>query len=207
MTQHRKFAAILAAALLLTGCAQNPESSVIVRKDMEKVIREAQETGEQKVDAAQMQTAGTQRYTADFENASLRVRVHADAEMEIPQTDRLSLLRVRQRRFTQADCDNVRAALMGDAPLCDAVQVNQIVPRARLEEGLAAARQDLVQEQQKFADDPAYAEAMLEAAKENGIADSAEAYFAQKQQEINDLQAEYESAPVTVDYSAYPHDG
>ncbi len=207
MTNYKRFAAILAAALLLTGCAQNPESSVIVRKDMENVIREAQETGEQKVDAAQLQTAGAQRYTADFENESFRVRVHADAELDVPETDRLSLLRVKQRRFTQADCDNVRAALMGDVPLCDAVQVNQIVPRARLEEGLSGARQNLVQEQQKFADDPAYAEAMLQAAKENGIADSAEAYFAEMQQKINDLQAEYESAPVTVDYSAYPHDG
>ena len=140
MKYKRITACIAAAMLLCTACAENPDSAIIKHKDMEKVIDAASRNDESKVDVVQLQDS--ERYTADFENESLRVKVHADAAVDIPQTERLSLLRVAQRRFTQDDCDRVRSVLMGDAPLSDWTQIIQIQPRARFAESLQISSTD-----------------------------------------------------------------
>lgn len=184
------------ALLLLAGCAENPDSDIIIHKDMEKLIDEAQQTDESKAEVADLQQ--NDRYTADFENESLRVSVHADAEVEIPAIDKLSMYRVQQRRFTQEDCDRVRAALMGNAPLTDCTQLLQIRTKAQLEEMIAEHRQMLAGEEQRIANDPDYAELV----KKNN-ADSLE----DRQRCIDELQAEYEAAPDSINYATYASDG
>ena len=178
---YKMIAGISAVTMLLcTACAENPDSAIIRHKDLEKVIDAASRNDESKVDVVQLQDS--ERYTADFENESLRVKVHADAAVDIPQTERLSLLRVAQRRFTQDDCDRVRSVLMGDAPLSDWTQIIQVQPRARFEESLQISREEL-------------AEAQTAEERE------------QAQERIDRLQAQYEAAPLTIDYAAYPSDG
>lgn len=44
MKQLKRITATAAVMLLLAGCAENPESDIIVHKDMDKVIGEAQQT-------------------------------------------------------------------------------------------------------------------------------------------------------------------
>ncbi|MBR3043962.1 MAG: hypothetical protein IKH27_01275 [Oscillospiraceae bacterium] len=194
--KHKKLLAAVLSLLLLTGCAESPDSDIIIHKDMEKLIDEAQQTDESKAEVSDLQQ--NDRYTADFENESLRVSVHADAEVEIPAIDRLSMYRVQQRRFTQEDCDRVRAALMGNAPLTDCTQLMQIRTKAQLEEMIAEHRQMLAEEEQRIANDPDYAELI----KKNN-ADSLE----DRQRRIDELQAEYEAAPDMIDYAVYASDG
>ena len=91
----KKLNHVLAAAiamLMLAGCAENPETDIVVHKDMEKVIQEAQQTDVSKADVEELRQET--RYSADFGNESLRVKVHADASIEIPDIDKLSMYRV-----------------------------------------------------------------------------------------------------------------
>lgn len=192
----KKLYAAALSLLMMTGCAENPDSDIIIHKDMEKLINEAQQTGESKAEVADLQK--NSRYTADFANESLQVKVHADAEVEIPDIDKLSMYRVQQRRFTQEDCDRVRAALMGDSPLTDCTQLMQIRTKAQLEEIITEHRQMLADEKQRIASDPDYA-----ALVEQNNADTP----ADMQRRIDAFQAEYEAAPDIIDYTAYASDG
>ena len=194
--KRRRILTAALAMLLLAGCAENPDSDIIVHKDMEKLIGEAQQTGESKAEVADLQQ--NDRYTADFTNENLLVSVHADAEVEIPDIDKLSMYRVQQHQFTQSDCDRVRAALMGDVPLSDCTKLMQIRTKSQLEEMIAEHRKSLAEEEQHIADDPEYAELV----KKNNADTSAD-----MQRRIDALQAEYEAAPESIDYAAYASDG
>ena len=72
-----KYIAAALTMLLLAGCAENPDSDIVIHKDMEKVIDEAQQTDESKADVEELRQYDS--YTADIENESLRVSIHADA--------------------------------------------------------------------------------------------------------------------------------
>lgn len=188
--------AVAMAVLLFTGCAENPDSDIIVHKNMEKLIDEAKQTDTSQAEVEDLQQNA--RYTADYTNENLRVTIHADAEVEIPDIDKLSMYRVQQRRFTQEDCDRVRTALMGDAPLTDCTQLFPIRTKAQIEEIISEYRRELAEEEQRIANDSDYAELV----KTNNP-DSLENY----QRRIVEWQAEYETAPDMIDYSAYASDG
>ena len=196
MMKQRFFLAGVMVTLLLTGCAENPDSDIVVHKNMENLISEAQQTDVSKAEVEDLQQFD--RYTADYTNENLRVTIHADAEIEIPDIDKLSMYRVQQRRFTQEDCDRVRAALMGDTPLTDCTQLLQIRTKAQIEELIAGQRQILAEMEQRIANDPDYAELI-----KNENADT----LKDLQQRIDELQAEYETVPDIIDYNAYASDG
>ena len=196
MKEIKRVLAAALAVMLLTGCAKNPDSDIVVHKDMEKVIREAQKTDVSKADLEELRQET--RYTAEIENEGLRVKLRADADVELPEIDKLSMYRVKQRRFTQEDCDRVRAALIGDAPLSDCTQLTQIRTKAEIEEQIAAMRESLAEEQRHVAEDADYAKLV-----EQNTPDQ----FADMQKRIDKRQADYEAAPDTIDYAAYAHDG
>ena len=190
----KKIKCVLAAVLavmLLTGCSKNPESEIVVHKDMEKVIEEAQQTDVSKADLGELRQETL--YHTDLENESLSVKVQADAPVEIPDIDKLSMYRVKQRRFTQEDCDKVRAALMGDAPLTDCTALMQIQTKAEIEEQIAALRESLAEEQRHVAEDADYAR-LVEQNTPDMLADL--------QKRIDERQAYYEAAPDSIDYAA-----
>ncbi|HBI86033.1 MAG TPA: hypothetical protein DDX71_07110 [Ruminococcus sp.] len=184
--KHRIMTAVLTAALLLTGCAENPESSVIVHKDMEKVIEEAAQTGESKADVAQLRQYDS--YTADFESESLRVSVHADAQVDIPQADQLSVFRVKQHDFTQEDVDRFRNALMGDVPLYEGAGL-QVRTKKEYEEDIRMIREEIKR---------SYDEFDAETAAENE-----KAY----QRELDYIQEQYEAAPEEINVTEHPSAG
>ena len=104
--KRRRILTAALALLLLAGCAENPDSDIIVHKDMEKLISEAQQTDESKADVEDFQQYD--HYTADLTNDGLHVTVHADADVDIPQTDKLSVFRMKQYIFTNADIEPFR---------------------------------------------------------------------------------------------------
>lgn len=111
------------ALLLLVGCAENPDSDIIVHKNMENLISEAQQTDVSKAEVVDLQEYD--HYAADFENEGLHVKVHADADVDIPQTDKLSIFRVKQHTFTDADIEPFRQAFFGDAEVYDGILMSQ----------------------------------------------------------------------------------
>ena len=185
MKQKKLLAAAL-SLLLLTGCAENPDSDIIVHKDMEKLIDEAQQTGESKAEVADLQQ--NDRYTADFEHESLRVKVHADAEIEIPDVDRLSVYHVQKQQFTQDTADTLLDSLIGDRPLYDSELLelrtkNDLLP-------------EIADTRERYA-----------AGWENSGFNTEEDFESEMQSLLDLLQSEYDYLPNEISYADHPSDG
>ena len=183
---YKMIAGISAVTMLLcTACAENPDSAIVKHKDMEKVIDEASRNDESKVDVVQLREYNS--YTADFADDSLQVSVHADADVDIPQSDRLSVMRVKQHAFTNEDIAKFRAVFFGDAPLYDEIAA-KVKTKADLEDEIEILR-NAIQEIQ--AEHP----------------DESDEYVKEYQQEIDRMQKEYEAAPEKIDRTAHPASG
>lgn len=167
--KYRQILAAAMASVLFTGCAENPDSDIVVHKNMENLISEAQRTDVSKAEVEDLQKFD--HYEADFSDESLHVNVHADADVDIPQTDKLSVFRVKQHIFTNADIEPFRQAFFGDAEIYDGILMSQetksdLEPqiancRTRLDEAAGrethskdeeTTRQQMIQEYQKELD-------------------------------------------------------
>ena len=177
------------ALLLLTGCAENPDSDIIIHKDMEKLIDEAQQTDESKAEVSDFQQYD--HYTADLENEGLHVTVHADADVDIPQAEKLSVFRVKQHTFTDADIAPFRQAFFGDTPLYDGILMAQET-KADIEPQIANARARL---DEVTALEP----------KTDDEARDRETMMQEHQRWLDALQERYENAPFEA--SLVPTDG
>ncbi len=104
--------------LMAAGCQKNPDSSIVVNKDMDKLIEEAQKNDENQVNISDI-AKNYDTYQTTLEDETLGVKVTVDAKVDIPQTDRMSVIRVKQTDITQEFLDKVRAQLIGDAALYD----------------------------------------------------------------------------------------
>ncbi len=201
--KRNKITTVIFAGMLLTACQQNPDSGIVVHKDMEKVIAEAENSNDSKVELAEMQTPEFDSYTADIQNAQLRVNIKANAKVDIPQIDRLSLLRVEQHKFSQEECDRIRTALMGDMQLLDVTKFHNITPRVRIEEALRVRRDNLQTHLDRLQNDPEYVKQW----ESGAFGMTAEEMTAEYQSAVDKLQSEYEEAPAVIDCAAYPSDG
>ena len=187
--KRRRILTAALALLLLAGCAENPDSDIIVHKDMEKLIGEAQQTDESKADVEDF--AQFDHYTADLTNDGLHVTVHADADVDIPQTDKLSVFRVKQHTFTNADIEPFRKAFFGDAQLYDGILMSQEI-KSDLEPQIANARarlDELTALEPKTDDEARDRETMIQ----------------EYQRSLDALQERYENAPFEA--SLVPTDG
>ena len=187
--KRRRILTAALALLLLAGCAENPDSDIIVHKDMEKLIGEAQQTDESKADVEDF--AQFDHYTADLTNDGLHVTVHADADVDIPQTDKLSVFRVKQHTFTNADIEPFRKAFFGDAQLYDGILMSQEI-KSDLEPQIANARARL---DELTALEP----------KTDEEARDRETMIQEYQRSLDALQERYENAPFEA--SLVPTDG
>lgn len=185
----KRLTAAAFALLLLTGCAENPDSDIIIHKDMEKLIDEAQQTDASKAEIADFQQYD--HYTADLENEGLHVTVHADADVDIPQAEKLSVFRVKQHTFTNADIEPFRQAFFGDAQLYDGILMSQET-KADLEPQIANCRErlDEVTARETHNEDEAH---------------DREIMMQEWQKELNALQERYEAA--AFEPALVPSDG
>lgn len=182
MKQLKRIAAAT-AMLMLMGCAENPDSDIVVHKDMEKVIDEAQQTDESKADLQELREET--HYTAELENETLNVKVHVNADITTPDTERLSVIHVEKRQFSQEFTDQVREFLIGDQPICDG-GLRMMHTKAEILEEIGAIRE------------------LMQTPPEN----NPEEFLASWQHVIDDkLQPEYKAAPEEIVFSEYPSDG
>ena len=75
------------ASLLLSGCQKNPDSSMVVNKDMDNLIEEAKKDGEGTVDMANI-AGGYETYQTTLSDDSLGVSVNVNAKVEMCIRDR-----------------------------------------------------------------------------------------------------------------------
>ena len=137
--KHTKRLAAALAVLLLCGCAENPDSGIVVHKDMDKVIGEAENSADSRVDFASIRQNAAEHYETEISADKLHVSVKVNADIELPETENFSVLRVKQHEFTEADIDKYRSVLLGDTALYDFAAANQKTKR-NIEAEIANAR-------------------------------------------------------------------
>lgn len=98
---------------MLAGCQKNPDSSIVVNKDMDKLIDQANETGK----GMENITDDYETYQTQISDTSLMVTVNVDASVDIPQVDKMSVFRVQQAPVTQEMLDKVIEVLIGNETL------------------------------------------------------------------------------------------
>ncbi len=194
-------AGLCASALLLTACQASPKDSLVVHKNMESLISEAQTESEGKADAEiiREEVSEGERYQTAIENESLGVRVSVDAEVEVPDVDTLNIYRVRQVPFTQEFIDRVRAELLGNAPVYEG-QTLTLWTKADWERSIGVYRENIRQLEESL-HEAENSETAVPSAKE--LQESIDAL----QQEIDRMQQQYDAAPETADPKNYPADG
>ena len=105
---------LLTAAMLLslTGCASTPDSPIVVQKDNERLESAAAETSaegrkplSELKETAGADTAGAdaQRYSFNYESKDGRVKISADADVILPDADKIPMYHLKAATFSDAE--------------------------------------------------------------------------------------------------------
>lgn len=100
----------LITVLMFTGCQKAPENSIVKKKSFDNMIKKAQDESNGSKDVAGVADNYT-IYENEFSDEKLGVSVKANAKVEIPATDKLSVYRVKQKKISQNFIDKVVNAL------------------------------------------------------------------------------------------------
>lgn len=192
--RKKKIAIALLTVMMvsLSGCAENPDTSVVQNKNMDSMIEKAESTEEtaNNYEDVVEELEKTSNYKTEIADESLGVTVSVDADVVIPETDKLSVFRVSQKDISQEFLDKVRSELTPDVTYYDG-NVLDIQTKA-----------DLAREIQLIEDNMAVV-------GKNGIPDqeTADSYNEEYKQIISELEQQYESAPDKIgDLSLYLSD-
>lgn len=193
MKKGNGYKAILFSCLLglsMTGCKKNPEQSIVKEKDFDNMVSEAQKDsdGDGSVSNVQDMTA-YEEYKTSFSDDTLGVYVTADAKVDIPKTDKMSIVRVAPKQITQEFLDSFLAYTVGDRTLYD-----QTVMFGRTKADVEAEIQDCKQAIANY--DNLVNSNMMSAA-------DGETYKVEYQGRINRLQEEYEKTPDEIKKEDY----
>ncbi|MCH5353435.1 MAG: hypothetical protein J1E06_08210 [Acutalibacter sp.] len=213
----KKFLSFLLPFLLLlpfAACQENPEGSIVVHKDMDNLISKAQEDDPSKVEAADILDEVTEHfetYVTSIEDENLGVTVNVNAKVDVPEVDKLSVYRVKQKKFDQEFIDKVRKALMGDKEVYMG-QALTTLTKADYEVTIKYYRDYIREEEEKMA--AASEKDRTFGPQDNRYVISVEEFREWCQQnidatqsELNGYQEKYEQAPTELNLQEYPSDG
>ncbi len=190
MKKYKLLSVALITVVALTGCQNNPESSIVKNKDMDKLIEQAKATpspnasGTPKEDLKQMEEK-YDSYKTSFSDDNLKVNVNVDAKVDIPKTDKLSVLKVKQKNISQQFLDKVRKTFLGDKELYDG-GATKIETKAVIEDEISTYQQYLKDIK--------------------GTVDE-EVLTEEYQNHIDEYKNKYETAPDKLDVTTYKIDG
>jgi hypothetical protein len=98
--------AILLSLLLLAACQPTPEQPVVVQKDTERLVDTVVNQSPDGTASADTVTdapgfvKSEEHYTYDYQSGNGRLTIHADADVYLPASGRISMARVRPTVFT-----------------------------------------------------------------------------------------------------------
>jgi len=188
-------------ALGCAGCQEDPEGSIVKHKDMDKLISQAAGAGSQEgaVDAAGLQEDVAQNfesYKVELADESLGVQLSADAQVDVPKVDKLSIFRVQQKKIDQELTDKLAQEFLGGETLYDG-SILSVRLRSDIEKDIEYMRESIAQSEEEMRratqqGDASFSEEEIENMKQN------------YQHDIDLLQEEYEKAPESLDYAQWP---
>lgn len=180
---------MIIASMLLSGCQKNPDSSIVVNKDMDNLIEEAQKDGESSVDMANIAGA-YETYQTALSDESLGVTMNVDAKVDIPEVNQMSIFRVQQQKISQEFLNKVIEELSGGQTLYDAGVTLSMKTRKDIEEEISSLKAEIENCKENYGDEAEMPE-----------------YIPELQQDLDALQAEYENAPAEIVWDGNESDG
>lgn len=181
----------LSAALLLSACQQNPDSSIVVNKDMEHLIEDAGKVDETSV-AVENIAENYETYQTTLSSDAMKVSVNVDAKVDIPKTEQMSVMRVSQQPISQEFLDKVVKELGGGEKLYDGGMTITNRTRSDIESEISYLREEME-----------WLKGNKDAYSESAMADMLE----ERQAEIDKLQAEYEKTSAGIVWEGNESDG
>ncbi len=189
----RAIALVLCAglAISLAACQENPEGSIVAHKDMDKLISQAAASDPDKVQAGKIVqdvSKNNESYQVNLDSENLGIKAQVDAQVEVPQVEKLSIYRVQQKKLDQSFIDKVRKELLGDQPLYNG-RALRVSTQADIERKITNLRREMEEEvaynRQAMAENGSTQEEI-----EESVRQTRENY----QGMINELQEQYETA-------------
>lgn len=117
------FLAALTAAAVLAGCMATPDEPIVVQKDMEQMIDKALKTPEAQASGTQtvrVQLGAPERLKTELVSAKGKLKIHADAEIIVPDVTAIPAVHVGMGAFTQDDVKRLYDTLCANAMPVDA---------------------------------------------------------------------------------------
>lgn len=185
MRLKRVMALGMVMAVFATGCQKAPEDAAVKEKNLDKMIEQAKDTKETG-EAPENMAEKYNTYKNSFANEKLGVKVKAEAKVEIPKTNQMSIVRVEQKKIDQSFLDKVKKTLNLKQTFYDG-SVTQVRTKSEIEKDIQQVKADLA-----------------------GLSKDDENYKVYKEEnedELKRLQKEYENAPDSVDWNKYLSDG
>ena len=141
------FSLIIAMLLVLfAACQATPDDPVVIQKDLEQMmekaigdetsndadVSESSDTGDSEMAALAEKLGVPERFTISLENAKHNVSITADAQIVLPQPDKMPTAKVQMGRIEQAAADKILRLFIGDNPFYEsskAIQTKQDIER------------------------------------------------------------------------------
>ena len=159
------------ALSLLTGCQKTPETPAVIVKDQEQMLESAANGRENSALFAGLEVP--ERFTGEWTGLNGKLTVKADAEILLPDADKIPTGRVTARKFTQDDLDNFLRVFLKGQPYYEEVYITKQKAQEMLERFQAMQRGEIPLEGANYEDLPdlieQYAEAARTAPDENDV--------------------------------------
>lgn len=170
---------VVLLSLGISGCADNPEESIVVNKDMDKLIEKAEDKGQEGLNI-QEDSKKYNEYVTKLENEKLGVVVNVDAKVDIPEIDKLSMYKIEQMKISPELLGRIKEELVKDTVLYDGTIIKGH-EKGTIEKQINSIKDtiNLYEEEIRNGNTDEVMKADLEVMKE----------------ELNNLQELYESAP------------
>lgn len=174
-------AACISAAAVLSACGKNPDSSIVKNKDFDKLIEEAgKDEGKDK--SIEDIVPDYDTYKNSFSDESLGVSINVDASVDIPKTDKLSVIRVKQKDISQEFINKFLDNYVKDEKLYDG-SIASTRTKSEIEKEISSVKEEM-----------------------KSISSDDEEVRDEYQLRINELQDEYEQASADRDWDSYTSD-
>lgn len=184
----RKLAVLMAVVIFgITGCQKNPDSSIVKNKDFDNMIDSAQNTESGTSNVTDM-AGNYDTYKTTLTDDTLGVTVDVDAKVDIPNADKMSVIRVQQKEIEQELLDKVIDTLFAGDKLYDGSELNKWTKKS-IEREIQFHKERLAEAEQSM------------------TSEDFEMYKQEIQRSIDDLESQYETAPAEVILTDYPSDG